>query len=476
MHPAHTRHTSSAADRRRHPFASLLSRGFLLTVTVLSFAASPSRAVQQPVSDVPVFGPELAAATFDSVWSRIAHTHFDPEFGGVDWEGVRTELRPQAVQADSMDELRGVVRRMLNRLEASHFALLEGAASRALTGPDAPAGDAEPGVRLRLIDDQVIVVEVREGSPADEQGVRPGWLLLRAGELEVAEVLEDAHEALADRHDRDQLVPLYVPSTFESVLRGARGTTVDVVFLNGRDERVELDLGRAPAPGTQVEFGNLGAIRVETDARTLELPDGTGPVGLIRLSSWFPVVVPEIAEFVHEHRSARGIVFDLRGNPGGVGGLVMGVAGHLFDERVDLGEMTTRESTLRFAVNPQLVGPDGSRVTPYEGPVAVLVDGLSVSTSEIFSGGLQALGRARIFGGRTPGQALPAAIVGLPNGDRLMHAIADYTAPGDLRLEGRGVIPDESTPLTREALLAGRDPALEAALRWIAESPSNPNP
>jgi carboxyl-terminal processing protease len=66
------------------------------------------------------------------------------------------------------------------------------------------------------------------------------------------------------------------------------------------------------------------------------------------------------------------------------------------------------------------------------------------------------------------GAVLPARADRLPNGDILYHAIADFkTADGTL-LEGRGVVPDEQVAITRADLLAGRDPVLDAALRWIA--------
>ncbi len=55
----------------------------------------------------------------------------------------------------------------------------------------------------------------------------------------------------------------------------------------------------------------------------------------------------------------------------------------------------------------------------------------------------------------------------LPNGDVLMHAVGDFVTAKGERLEGRGVIPDEAVTLTRADLLAGRDAALLAALRWI---------
>ena len=105
----------------------------------------------------------------------------------------------------------------------------------------------------------------------------------------------------------------------------------------------------------------------------------------------------------------------------------------------------------------------------YEGTVAILVDGESVSTSEIFAAGMQYLRRARVFGDTTSGQALPALTRRLPNGDVLMHVFSDYTLPDGTRLEVRGVIPDVVQPVTRADLLAGRDAALLAAVRWIRE-------
>jgi carboxyl-terminal processing protease len=169
------------------------------------------------------------------------------------------------------------------------------------------------------------------------------------------------------------------------------------------------------------------------------------------------------------------MVIDLRGNPGGVAGMIMGTAGHFIDDTVALGVMRTRTSELRFRANPRRVAADGRAVAPYAGPVAILVDELTVSTSELFAAGLQGVGRARVFGSRSAGQALPAMLARLPTGDVLMHAIADYTGPGGVRIEGDGVLPDVHVEPTRAALLAGVDPALDAALDWIRRTTANPD-
>jgi carboxyl-terminal processing protease len=95
---------------------------------------------------------------------------------------------------------------------------------------------------------------------------------------------------------------------------------------------------------------------------------------------------------------------------------------------------------------------------------------MSGSASECFTGGMQSIGRARVFGQTSMGQALPALFDRLPNGDVLIHAYGDFVTADGTRLEGRGVIPDQTVPLRREDLLAGRDRTIEAALAWIDES------
>ena len=109
----------------------------------------------------------------------------------------------------------------------------------------------------------------------------------------------------------------------------------------------------------------------------------------------------------------------------------------------------------------------GERVEPFAGPLAILVDDMTGSASECFAGGMQSLGRARVFGQTSMGQALPALFAKLPNGDVLIHATGDFVTANGTRLEGRGVVPDEPVALSRTELLEGRDSTLAAALAWV---------
>ena len=153
-------------------------------------------------------------------------------------------------------------------------------------------------------------------------------------------------------------------------------------------------------------------------------------------------------------------MLDLRGNGGGIAGMAPGLAGWFVkDSGLSLGRMFTRDSHLNLQVRP--------RLSAYDGPLAILVDELSASTSEFVAAGLQDLGRARLFGSRSAGAALVANMIRLPNGDGFEYAFADYESTGGGRIEGNGIVPDVEAPYTREELLDGDDVALAAAIAWI---------
>jgi carboxyl-terminal processing protease len=206
-----------------------------------------------------------------------------------------------------------------------------------------------------------------------------------------------------------------------------------------------------------VRFGNLPETRLYFESRAL--PDGAG---YIRFNEFLDPasIMPQFEAALKSFRKAPGVMIDLRGNPGGIGIMAMGIAGFFIDKDGQrLGEMKTRDTTLKFVIFP--------RPETYAGPLAILVDEGSASTSEILAGGLQDLKRARIFGVRTAGAALPSDIVRLPNGDGFQYAQASYTSESGTVLEGAGVKPDVVVEQTREALLAGRDLVVEAADEWI---------
>ena len=216
-----------------------------------------------------------------------------------------------------------------------------------------------------------------------------------------------------------------------------------------------------------VKFGNLPprVANLEWERRVVN----GRTIGIIRWNIWMPALAAKFDAAIDSLRSSDAILLDIRGNPGGVGGMAMGFAGHFVDSMHVIGLMKQRGTNdMRFTANPRLVNAAGQRVQPFTGPVALVVDEISVSTSEIFAEGMQTIGRARVFGTQTAGQALPSVAERLPNGDILYHAIANFVSPTGKQIEGAGVTPDVKAPPTRKALLEGKDPALDAAIVWAA--------
>jgi carboxyl-terminal processing protease len=398
-----------------------------------------------------------ATETFEAAWTIIRDSHFDPRMNGLDWQAVKAELGPRAANARTDSELRDVIKEMLGRLGLSHFALIP-------SGGDAGAAPADlsgdPGLDVRLFGGELLVTQVDPQGGGTAAGIKTGWRLMSIDGKPVSELLARLPETMPDR-----LRQVEVWRMVETRIRGPRGSFAALMFADGaRDVGVSVE--RRAETGHPATVGNLPTMFVRVEEEERKTPRGA-TVGVIRFNVWMPAVDGLFAKAIDRFRERDGIVIDLRGNPGGLAAMIMGISGHFLEERKPLGIMKTRENELKFASNPRFVNPAGQRVRPFAGPVAILIDGMTGSASECFAGGLQSLGRARVFGQTSMGQALPAFFDKLPNGDVLIHATGDFVTADGTRLEGRGVIPDEPVAVSRADLLAGKDPTLAAALAWV---------
>ena len=412
---------------------------------------------------VPVVTEEqhrLNVESFEQVWQTIRDKHWDPTLGGLDWQAVHDELLPREEAARTMPEARAVMEEMIARLKQSHFGIIPQEIYEDVGGASGEAaGEATVGLRVRVVDGRALVIALEPGSPAESLGVRPGWEIARVGGEDIPARLARVRERFAG----NTLLPYILAGSVTARLTGAPGSRVDVRFLGGAGDKVDLDLPRVVPRGNKVGFGNLPAQYIWIETRRLD-----GGIGYIAFNMFLdPAHVMDAFDAAMESfLDAPGVIVDLRGNPGGLGAMAMGMAGWFIpDAGRKLGTMETRAGKLDFAVLP--------RPRTYAGRLAVLVDGLSASTSEILAGGLQDLGRARIFGMHSAGAALPSNVMKLANGDGFQYAFANYVSAGGQVLEGAGITPDVAVPYTRDVLLTGRDAALDAAVAWIrAASPA----
>ena len=395
----------------------------------------------------------LAVASFEDVWQTINDTFYDAKFGGVDWAGVRTELLPRARAAKTVEDVRSVIRDMIDRLGHSHFELMSD--SNALPG----AGSLP--IEIRVMASEVVITRVPREGQAASAGLKPGQVLLAVDDA-TAEAWRNA------RTGRD--VRAQNQRQWEAAYRSLFGDDDSMAVVKVRDadgRQRTVSVRRDSGTGDLLAFGNVTLRNARLNTARLSTRSGRD-VGLIAFTMWMGAISDPFAAAVDTFRKSDGMILDLRGNPGGLMGMIMRFSGEFMTEHTLLGTMQTRSTPgLKFNANPQLATTDGRRVTPFAGPLAILVDDQTASTSEIFAGAMQSAGRARVFGRQTMGQALPASTRTLPNGDVLLHVVGDFVTSDGRSLEGRGVVPDEIVPLSIPTLASGRDADVDAALVWI---------
>jgi carboxyl-terminal processing protease len=401
----------------------------------------------------------LHLESFDRAWSIVRDKHFDPTLGGLDWNAVRDELRPRVARARTADEVRDVLTAMTGRLKQSHFQVLPADLYRPVDSGVAAGVSGTVGIDARVIDGRALVTRVSEGSPAGEAGVRPGWEIVTLASRDVRAEMKRRARRYAGRPDRDAILAAAV----RSGLVGPVADRVPIALRDGEGRVRRLGLKRVPHEGwASRPFGYVPSVAVSFRSDRLD-----GRTGYLAFSAFIDPIhlMPLFNQAAASFSGADGVVLDLRGNTGGLGDMLAGMAGWFIGAKgVSMGTMITRAGSLKLAVNP--------RPAWFAGPVAVLVDELSMSASEVLAQGLRDAGRARIFGRRTAGAVLASAVEGLPNGDGFQYPTARFEFPSGTVVEGVGVIPDVDVRPTRGTLLSGRDVVLDAALQWIRSQSS----
>ena len=251
---------------------------------------------------------------------------------------------------------------------------------------------AERGGRL-------VVVSVLDGSDAERQG-------LRAGDTVVSLAGQMAAGLAAQRAN--------------GLLRGEPGSTVPLeVTREGEAEPLRFVLVRAGDPDTEVTYSGF-------------LGDPAEGVGYVRLGRFLQDAAGQVARAVaglQEDGEVRGLVLDLRGNPGGL--LEQAVA--LSGQFLPLGTVIT-QTRGRAAGTDQTYHTQEPPTVP-DLPVVVLQDGASASASEIVAGALQDHDRAVIVGETSFGKGLVQVVRPMPYGTALKLTVSRYTTPSGREIQ-----------------------------------------
>jgi len=291
------------------------------------------------------------------------------------------------------------------------------------------------GAEIGFRDSRMIIVAPLPETPAARAGLRAGDHIVEIqGEDTVGMALDTA----------------------VGKIRGPKGTEVVLtIYRIGWDEPREIGIVR-----DQITVASVTATRVDAVGDE----DEGGPIAIIRMSQFNEDTV---RNFDAETRAAllsgaRGIILDLRNNPGGFLEAAVEVAGAWIDRDTVVIERTTGGGEVPFTPR--------RRATLAETPTVVLVNGGSASASEIVAGALQDAGLATIVGETTFGKGSVQNYEELPDGSSLKLTIAEWLTPKRRSIDRQGITPDEIVAFAEEDAASGTDPQRDAALRILREA------
>ena len=427
---------------------------FLLSIALVSISFLSAYAQTPAIVSLPqteAASRDTRSEAFDKVWTTVNEKHYDPTFGGVNWKKVRDKYEPKAKAAGSDKEFHDVLRQMLGELKLSHFGIHPPTAEMVA----AQTGRGVVGIDILILDGVPVVNRVDKGSPAEKAGVRTGHLISRIDGKKWKELTAQLQTSLAARNITEGMRKVYLERSIEAFINSKPETTLVLEVLGPENKAEKFTIVRDRFSGEMSQaLGNFPPQEVIFESKLL--PDN---IGYMRFNMWVIPQMPKLRKAMGEFAEARAVIIDLRGNPGGVGGMAPGLAGLLFREKASLGSMKMRGGSMEFIAFPQ---PDA-----FNGRIVILTDHGTGSTSEVFAAGMQETGRAVVLGETSAGAVLPSVFEKLPTGYLFQYAISDYRSPKNILIEGRGVVPDLHVKQSRDSLLAGRDAQLDEAVKLI---------
>lgn len=261
------------------------------------------------------------------------------------------------------------------------------------------------------------------GSPAEEAGLRPNDIIYEVNGVSTYDM------------DLDKVV---------SLIKGEEGTTVNItIYRDG-------------------EYMDMAVQRRQVEIPTVEqrmLGDG---MAYIRIIEFDDVTPGQFENALQTSRSSgmKGLVLDLRGNPGGSVNAVVDIARMLLPEGLIVYTEDKYGKREEYSC-------DGSN--EFDLPLVVLVDGNSASASELLSGAIQDYQKGTLVGTTTFGKGIVQQMLTLRDGSAVKITISSYYTPKGRNIHGIGIEPDVECPFDGEAYYDnGYDNQLEKAKEVLA--------
>lgn len=280
------------------------------------------------------------------------------------------------------------------------------------------------GAVVTIDDGQLIVIAPIEGTPAERGGIKPRDKILEIdGESTVGLTLEEA----------------------AIKIQGELGTQVTLLVLHeGEESPVTLVFTR--------EEVNVPSVYEEV------LPE---KIAYVRITSFSTRTDSELVSALENvlGEDVKGIILDLRNNPGGTLDAAVSVASQFLEDGQVLYSLDSKGDRETWEVR------DGGLATDL--PLAVLVNGSSASASEVVSGAIQDQERGVLIGTQTFGKGSINHYRELSDGSAVYISIARWYTPNGRQIEGNGLTPDIVVEMTEQDIEEGKDPQFDKAIEYI---------
>lgn len=282
------------------------------------------------------------------------------------------------------------------------------------------------GAEIGIRKDQLTIISPLKNSPAEKAGIKAGdWIL-------------KINSTSTDGMSTEKAVTL---------IRGQEGTTATLnIYREGWDKPKDFSI-----------------IRKQIEVPTLD-SEMKGEYAHISLHSFNANASKLFYEAVRDavNKNAKGIILDLRNNPGGYLEVAVNLAGYF----VEPGNVVVSENDRTKTIDTFKASGNGALK---DFPVVVLVNGGSASASEILAGALRDLRGIKLIGETTFGKGTVQQLKELSDGSEFKVTIAHWVLPSGKTLENGGLKPDYEVKLTDEDINAKKDPQLEKALEVIKQ-------
>ena len=348
-------------------------------------------AVGSSFAQTTALSPKDRAEVFETVWKKINKKYYSADLNGVNWNAVHEKYQPPAKAAQSDAEFYAVVKQMVNEMRDAHTRFLtprEASEYRNKQGTGV-------GILLGEVENQSVVLYVAPNSEAERAGVKAGMTVKTVDGRSVADKLPEIYQSIGDSSsDRAEKILAY-----RRLLEGEPETPVKIGLTdeNGVDSEVVL---------------TRKTTAQDPKAAARKLASGIGYISLNTFrGNAFEVFKKELASI----KDAPGIIVDLRLNGGGSIVEVLKIAGLFEKSGTPFGNMINRsQKSVAIAAISENQPMSGA-------PLVILLSQFSASGSELFAGGLQEAGRAKIVGSQSCGCLLGIREEREMKGGSLLH-------------------------------------------------------